>query len=158
MSAHLSTYFIYNTPAGHVTIAASATAITRIVLGKQSLAGTLKATDITNRAANQIQEYLAGKRFAFDLPLDLAGTPFQKHVWEALKTVPYGQTRTCSDIAAAIGKPNSCQAVGAAVNKNPIAIIVASHRIVGAAGKPVGSAGELKTKEFLLGLERNGNL
>ncbi|MEG0621024.1 MAG: methylated-DNA--[protein]-cysteine S-methyltransferase [Raoultibacter sp.] len=154
MNSAPSTYFTYNTPVGHITIAATAQAITHIILGKQTLAAPHKATALTNNAANQIQEYLAGKRSVFDLPLAPEGTPFQHQVWDELRAIPYGQTCSCSALAAAIDKPKSQQAVGVAAHKNPLAIVVPSHRLVGAAGKPLGSAAEIKTKEFLLNREQ----
>ncbi|MEG0376628.1 MAG: methylated-DNA--[protein]-cysteine S-methyltransferase, partial [Raoultibacter sp.] len=81
------------------------------------------------------------------------GTDFQKQVWAALCRIPYGSTCSYSDIAAAIGNPKACRAVGGANNKNPIPIIIPCHRVIGANGKPVGYAGTLKTKLFLLNLE-----
>ncbi|MEG0070898.1 MAG: methylated-DNA--[protein]-cysteine S-methyltransferase [Raoultibacter sp.] len=155
MATETRTYFTYNTPVGHITIGSNGAALTHIVFGIRVLPGEKKATKLTNDAANQIQEYLAGKRFAFDLPLAAAGTNFQKQVWMELQTIPYGQTRSYSDIAVAIGKPNACRAVGGANNKNPLAIVIPCHRVIGANGKPVGYAGGLKTKEFLLALEQN---
>ena len=103
------THFTYNTPVGHITIASNGTAITEIAFGVRTLAGEKRATELTNRAANQLQEYFAGKRRTFDLPLAPAGTDFQKRVWTALKDIPYGQTCSYSDIAAAIGNPKGCQ-------------------------------------------------
>ncbi|MEG0026871.1 MAG: methylated-DNA--[protein]-cysteine S-methyltransferase [Raoultibacter sp.] len=154
MIAETHTYFTYNTPVGHITIASDGKALTHVTLGEQALPGIKKATKLTNSAANEIQEYLAGKRTVFDLPLASRGTEFQHQVWSALQAIPYGQTSSYRDIAQAIGKPAACRAVGGAINKNPLAIVVPCHRVVGAGGKPIGSAGGLKTKEFLLNLEK----
>ncbi|MEG0758890.1 MAG: methylated-DNA--[protein]-cysteine S-methyltransferase [Raoultibacter sp.] len=153
MASCNSTYFTYNSPVGRITIASDGTSITTLAFGEVALEGIRKATDITNRAANQLQEYFAGKRTAFDLPLNPTGTDFQKQVWAALCRIPYGSTCSYSDIAAAIGNPKACRAVGGANNKNPIPIIIPCHRVIGANGKPVGYAGTLKTKLFLLNLE-----
>lgn len=148
------TYFVYQTPLGHLTIASNGSAITAIAFGERALAGECRATELTNRAANQLQEYLAGKRRAFDLPLAPEGTDFQKRVWTALTEIPYGQTRSYSEIAAAIGNPKACRAVGGANNKNPLPIVVPCHRVIGANGTLVGYAGGSKVKAHLLDLER----
>lgn len=148
------THFVYQTPLGRLTIASDGAALTAIAFGEEKLAGERRATELTNRAANQLQEYLAGKRRAFDLPLAPAGTEFQKRVWAALVDIPYGETRSYSDIAAAIGNPRACRAVGGANNKNPLAIVVPCHRVVGANGALVGYASGTKIKAFLLDLER----
>lgn len=154
MAGGLATFFPYVTPVGHVTIASDGTSITEIAFGRQTLAGAEKPTELTNRAANQLQEYFAGKRKRFDLPLDPHGTPFQRRVWNALSEIPYGETRSYRQIAEAIGNPGAQRAVGSANNKNPLPIVIPCHRVIGANGKPVGYGGGLKTKEFLLDLER----
>ena len=82
------------------------------------------------------------------------GTPFQRAVWDALRTIPYGESRSYKQIAAQIGRPTACRAVGMANNRNPIAIVVPCHRVVGSGGTLVGYAGGLETKAYLLGLER----
>lgn len=148
------TYFAYNTPIGHVTIQSDGAAITRVAFGVAQLEGRNKPTALTNEASNQIQEYLAGKRHEFELPVKLAGTAFQEQVWHAVQAIPYGQTRTYGQIAEAIGNPQSGRAVGMAANRNPLPLLVPCHRVIGAHGKPVGYAGGLRIKEFLLNLER----
>ena len=90
MTPDCPTYFCYVTPVGHVTIASDGQAITELAFGARRLEGAEKPTELTNRAANQIQEYFAGKRTAFDLPLAPRGTAFQQRVWEALRAIPYG--------------------------------------------------------------------
>lgn len=149
------TYYSYQTPLGHLSIESNGQAITALAFGEQKLRGTMRPTELTNRAANQLQEYFAAKRRTFDLPLAPAGTEFQKRVWQALRDIPYGETRTYSDIAAAIGNPRACRAVGGANNKNPLPIIVPCHRVIGANGTLVGYDGGVKIKAFLLDLERH---
>ena len=105
------------------------------------------------RAAQQLEEYFAGTRHRFELELDFAGTEFQKKVWQALLTIPFGQTRSYSQIAEQIGHPSAVRAVGAANGKNPISIVAPCHRVIGASGKLTGFAGGLAAKERLLTLE-----
>jgi AraC family transcriptional regulator of adaptative response / DNA-3-methyladenine glycosylase II len=104
-------------------------------------------------AERQLAEYFAGERTTFDLPLAPAGTPFQRKVWGALLTIPFGETRSYGEIAAQIGSPSAVRAVGAANGKNPISIVAPCHRVIGASGKLTGFAGGLETKAFLLALE-----
>ena len=104
-------------------------------------------------AEQQLGEYFAGARKSFDLPLDFAGTPFQKKVWSKLLNIPFGQTRTYGQIANAIGKPRAFRAVGAANGKNPISIVAPCHRVIGKDGSLTGFAGGLEAKECLLGIE-----
>lgn len=108
---------------------------------------------VLDEAGRQLGEYFAGQRRAFDLPLDFMGTDFQKRVWAALLTIPFGETRSYADIAGQIGKPLACRAVGAANGRNPISIIAPCHRVVGANGALTGFAGGLKAKQYLLVLE-----
>jgi methylated-DNA-[protein]-cysteine S-methyltransferase len=107
-------------------------------------------------AARQLNEYFEGHRKSFTVPFDRAGTPFQKDVWLALETIPFGETRTYSDIARQIGRPSAVRAVGAANGRNPISIIVPCHRVIGSNGKLTGFAGGLETKDFLLKMESAG--
>lgn len=101
----------------------------------------------------QLEEYFAGGRTTFSLPLDFLGTPFQRLVWAALLTIPCGETRSYSEIAQQIGNPRAVRAVGAANGKNPISIVAPCHRVIGAAGSLTGFAGGLETKKWLLALE-----
>jgi methylated-DNA-[protein]-cysteine S-methyltransferase len=117
--------------------------------------GCIKAeTPLIKKAATQINEYLAGKRKDFCLPLALHGTEFQKAVWQALQGIPYGETRSYKDIAAAIGRPKAVRAVGMANNRNPIVVIVPCHRVIGHDGSLTGYGGGLPLKQRLLELER----
>ncbi len=102
----------------------------------------------------QLSAYFAGQRKTFTLPLDFKGTTFQRRVWEALLTIPFGETRSYGEIARQIGEPTASRAVGAANGKNPISIIAPCHRVIGSTGKLTGFAGGLAAKERLLGLER----
>jgi methylated-DNA-[protein]-cysteine S-methyltransferase len=104
-------------------------------------------------ARRQLDEYFAGRRKQFALPLDPMGTPFQQRVWQALNTIPFGETRSYSDIARQIGYPTAVRAVGAANGRNPVSIVTPCHRVVGSSGKLTGFAGGLDTKAFLLTLE-----
>ena len=104
-------------------------------------------------AARQLEAYFSGKLESFDLKLAPEGTDFQKSVWKTLCEIPYGETRTYKEIAVSIGKPKAYRAVGLANNRNPIAIIVPCHRVIGSDGKLTGYASGLDIKEFLLKLE-----
>ena len=116
--------------------------------GRESLDNRL-----LNQAAEQLTAYFAGELRAFDLPLDMQGTPFQKTVWRQLLEIPYGETCSYSVVANAIGAPKAVRAVGAANGRNPIAIIVPCHRVIGAHGSLTGYGGGLPLKKFLLDLE-----
>lgn len=102
----------------------------------------------------QLQEYFAGRRKTFSVPLDMRGTRFQKDVWEALLAIPFSETRTYGQLAMQLGNPRATRAVGAANGRNPIAIIVPCHRVIGSTGRLTGFAGGLDAKAFLLELER----
>lgn len=102
----------------------------------------------------QLREYFSGERQAFELPLDFRGTEFQRRVWSALLTIPYGETRSYSQIAQQIGYPAAVRAVGAANGRNPLSIIAPCHRVLGSNGKLTGFAGGLETKARLLSHER----
>lgn len=138
-----------------VTIAERDGKIVRVSLGGNEIPeGENKQTRLLVQAAEQLDEYFTGKRKEFDLPLAAEGTLFQKRVWNALCTIPYGETRSYKDIAIQIGNAKACRAVGMANHNNPIGIIVPCHRVVGADGKLVGYAGGLDRKQLLLELER----
>jgi methylated-DNA-[protein]-cysteine S-methyltransferase len=105
-------------------------------------------------ACGQLREYFEGRRMRFDLPLDLRGTRFQHRVWEALRAIPYGETRSYAAVAAQVGKPRAVRAVGGANAANPVAIIVPCHRVIAAGGGLGGYGFGLERKRFLLDLER----
>lgn len=117
---------------------------------------------VVDAAANdqfitQLGEYFASRRTEFELPLDLQGTPFQMSVWDALRRIPYGQTRSYGEVATSIGKPGASRAVGMANHYNPIAVIIPCHRVVGHNGSLTGYAGGLHLKEQLLSIERKSS-
>ncbi len=101
----------------------------------------------------QLAEYFAGERTAFELPLAPTGTPFQRDVWDALLAIPYGETRSYGELAAAVGKPGAARAVGRANHDNPIGVVIPCHRVIGAAGSLTGYAGGIDRKRYLLELE-----
>ena len=111
--------------------------------------------ELFREATRQLDAYFLGKLESFDLKLAPEGTEFQKSVWKALCKIPYGETRTYKDIAASVGKPKAYRAVGLANNRNPIAIIVPCHRVIGSNDKLTGYASGLDLKAFLLKLEEN---
>jgi methylated-DNA-[protein]-cysteine S-methyltransferase len=108
---------------------------------------------LMHETIRQLRVFFAGELREFDLPLDMAGTEFQKRVWRALLTIPYGETRSYTQIAAQIGAPKAVRAVGAANGRNPIPVIVPCHRVIGASGDLVGFGGGLAWKRLLLDLE-----
>ena len=143
---------VVESPVGRLTLGSDGDYLTEIRFG-----GDEKETEqcpVLHETARQLTEYFAGVRREFSIPLKLDGTEFQRSVWTALRSVPYGSTAAYGDIAARIGNPRACRAVGSANNRNPIAIIVPCHRVVGVNGKLTGYAGGLPIKEFLLALER----
>lgn len=112
-----------------------------------------RSDDAFADARTQLSEYFDGTRTAFELALRPKGTPFQLRVWEALRQIPYAATASYGEVAAAIGQPSASRAVGLANNRNPIAIIIPCHRVIGADGRLVGYGGGLDRKRYLLDLE-----
>lgn len=149
--------FYYDTVIGKIGIAEEDGAITDIIFGSEARPDFFNVceTAIIKDAAKQLMEYFAGNRRNFDLPLSTDGTAFQTMVWEALKSIPYGETRSYKDIAVQIGKAKACRAVGMANNRNSIPIIIPCHRVIGAKGKLTGYGGGLGIKEQLLIIEGN---
>lgn len=127
---------------------------------QESLSTTLEneaitvSLDILERAEQELEEYFAGNRKSFNIPLLLAGTDFQKSVWQALQEIPYGEVVTYMDIANRIGNPKGVRAVSQAIGSNPLSILVPCHRVVGRNGALTGYAGGLVVKQSLLELER----
>lgn len=159
MSALASTTI--DSPVGPLTLAASDEGLVAVLWADDDplrvRIGPLVAEDahpILVAAAAQLRGYFAGERTAFDLPLDWRGTDFQKRVWAALLTIPYGETRSYGAIADAVGRPGAARAVGAANGRNPLSIIAPCHRVVGSGGHLTGFAGGLAAKALLLALER----
>jgi len=112
-----------------------------------------KSNPLLRQAVDQLRAYFAGELHDFKLPLDMQGTEFQNRVWRQLCEIPYGETRSYSFVANAIGAPKAVRAVGAANGSNPIPIVVPCHRVIGAGGSLVGYGGGLPMKRFLLDLE-----
>jgi methylated-DNA-[protein]-cysteine S-methyltransferase len=111
-------------------------------------------SELIKNAYIQLCEYLAGHRKELDFPIDPSGTEFQCRVWNALRSIPYGETMSYSEIAQTLGNKKACRAVGMANNKNPIPIVIPCHRVIGSDGKLVGYAGGLEVKQLLLDLEK----
>ena len=151
--------FFYDYPVIRgIGIAEADGAISRVGFQNNSSKGfdgfTVVETPLIKKAATQLAEYFAGTRAKFDLPLAPAGTEFQRSVWRALQTIPFGETCSYMDIATRIGNPKACRAVGMSNNRNPIAIIIPCHRVIGRDGSLVGYGGGLDIKQYLLDLEK----
>lgn len=131
--------------------------LSRVFLRREGAEADVRSgeTPVTLRAAAELEEYFAGARKAFTVPLTPHGTPFQLAVWQALRDIPYGQTRTYGEIAAAVGRPRAARAVGMANHDNPLLIFTPCHRVVGKDGSLTGFACGLEVKERLLELERS---
>jgi len=151
-------------PVGTLTLVAHDDALTAILWERDDparvpIGAPIAAPDhpLLIETARQLDAYFAGGLTAFDLPLAFRGTAFQKEVWEALLTIPFGATRSYAEIARQIGRPDACRAVGAANGRNPISIVAPCHRVVGSSGALTGFAGGLAAKDYLLTLERGGD-
>lgn len=147
--------FYYETPIGKITICDNESHITDLHFGEVHLEDSnIIETKLIKEAYNQLKEYFNKERKKFELPLALQGTEFQIKVWNALREIPYGETCSYKDIAVKVGNEKASRAVGMANNRNPIAIFIPCHRVIGANGKLVGYAGGLDIKEKLLNLEK----
>jgi methylated-DNA-[protein]-cysteine S-methyltransferase len=148
-------------PVGVLTLIASYDGLAAILWENDRAAGRVRREVVCEDAKHpvlreterQLAEYFAGRRKVFDLKLDFVGTEFQKRVWRALLTIPFGETRSYAQIARQIGHPKAVRAVGAANGRNPISIVTPCHRVIGSNGALTGFAGGLATKEHLLRLE-----
>lgn len=148
-------------PVGELTLVAEARGLAAI-LWENDRPGRVRLGPLVADAAHpvlveterQLREYFGGRRRAFDVPLSFSGSAFQQRVWQALLTIPFGETRSYGEIAHQIGNPAASRAVGAANGRNPISIIAPCHRVVGSNGKLTGFAGGLDAKKYLLELER----
>ena len=160
-STAMQLYFMeMASPVGQLKLVANDTSLVAVLWENENPNRVRLAELIENKqhsilleTQKQLQEYFAGKRQQFNLPLDFEGTEFQQKVWQALLNIPFGETRSYKDIAEQIGNVKAVRAVGAANGKNPISIIAPCHRVVGANGKLVGFAGGLENKDILLKLE-----
>lgn len=154
-------YQFLNTPVGKLKLVANEIGLIAILWEQDSPSrvrlGSMNENvqhATLNKTAQQLTAYFAGTLKHFSIPLDFHGTDFQKAVWAALLTIPYGETRSYGDIAEQIGHPKAQRAVGAANGKNPISIIAPCHRVIGSNGKLTGFAGGLAHKAYLLHLEK----
>lgn len=148
-----------DSPVGPLFIAADAQGLRAIEFrdnrhpvrrGEDWLAGD---SPLLRRARLQLDEYFAGRRRSFDLPLSPRGTPFQREVWTALASIPYGHTLSYAQLATRVGRPAAMRAVGAANGRNPLPIVLPCHRVIGADGSLTGFGGGLPAKQYLLKLE-----
>ncbi|MFH1775563.1 MAG: methylated-DNA--[protein]-cysteine S-methyltransferase [Chloroflexota bacterium] len=159
-------YITFDTAAGWVGVLASAQGLVRITLPQRSKAGALKllgdsvssatsSPDAFQDLKERLKRYFDGQKAAFPDELDLGGaTPFQRRVWETTRLIPYGRTRSYSYIAGQIGKPGAARAVGQALGRNPLPIIIPCHRVIARSGRPGGFTGGLEMKISLLHRER----
>lgn len=145
-----------DSPIGPLTLGEENGKLTELLFGRIPLPGAREEeTPLLKRVQRELAEYFAGKRTEFDLPLDPRGTEFQRRVWEALLTIPYGETCSYAHIAQLAGSPKGFRAVGMANHSNPISILIPCHRVVGKNGSLTGYGGGLPAKEYLLELERS---
>jgi len=152
-------FYIFETKFGAITIVSDGSAITAVWLKEVSVTGAKnEASPIIGLAARQLEEYFAGKRRQFDVPVSPHGTVFQQAVWKELLAIPYGETRSYKQVAQGIGNPDACRAVGMANNRNPISIIIPCHRVIGSNGALVGYGGGIDMKRRLLDLEKRNSL
>lgn len=151
--------YVFESPIGMLKISEENGSLTGLCLQREDRDSILqqnfeKHSDLLYEAYTQLNEYFAGKRMQFDLPLKGKGTVFQQRVWQELQKIPYGETRSYEDIAIGIGNPKAVRAVGQANGRNPILIIVPCHRVIHKNGSIDGFACGTKVKRFLLDLEK----
>jgi methylated-DNA-[protein]-cysteine S-methyltransferase len=156
-------YKYFSSPVGKLKLVASETGLIAILWENENprrvpLTGLVEDNkqNILVETERQLDEYFAGKRDVFSIPLDIRGTTFQKNVWCALQAIPFGKTLSYGEIAKQLGRPTASRAVGAANGRNPISIVVPCHRVIGSSGKLTGFAGGLDVKARLLNLEMAG--
>ncbi|MGD1238178.1 methylated-DNA--[protein]-cysteine S-methyltransferase [Mycobacterium seoulense] len=151
-------YRTIDSPIGPLTLAGQDSVLTMLRMVDQtyepSRTGWASSPAAFQDATEQLDAYFAGELTEFDFEFELRGSEFQRRVWKALQTIPYGETRSYGTIAAQIGAPGSARAVGLANGHNPIAIVVPCHRVIGANGSLTGYGGGLDRKQTLLALER----
>jgi methylated-DNA-[protein]-cysteine S-methyltransferase len=150
---------VVDSPVGPLTLAGANGRLRHLRMVDQTYEPSREGWEIDDDAfadaAAQLEAYFAGELLEFDLEMDMIGTEFQKRVWAALVTIPYGETRTYGQIAQQIGSPGASRAVGLANGHNPVGIIVPCHRVIGANGSLTGYGGGLERKKQLLDMERN---
>jgi methylated-DNA-[protein]-cysteine S-methyltransferase len=155
-------YLIMPSPVGELLLTAVDEGLTRVWFEEHRYGGSIRAewlhadaagggaARILGNARAQLDEYFAGERTTFDLPLAASGTPFQERVWAALRTIPFGHTTSYGELAKRLGEPKAVRAVGSANGHNPISIIVPCHRVIGARGDLTGFGGGIERKRWLL--------
>lgn len=144
-----------SSPLGPIALTATASALVSVELGATPAPGAAPPASgaLLAEARRQLAAYFAGRLREFDLPLAPTGTPFQLRVWQALRTIPYGETTTYGALAARLGQPGAARAVGGANHDNPLGIVIPCHRVIGANGALIGYAGGLDKKAWLLAHE-----
>lgn len=149
---------IYTTtpsPIGDLLLTGDGVALTRLHMSPLTIDPAWQRDDDALREwVQQLSDYFAGRRREFTIPVAPAGTPFQQRVWAALREIPYGETRSYLQLATRVGNPKACRAVGLANGRNPIALVVPCHRVIGANGSLTGYGGGMDRKRLLLDLER----
>jgi len=155
----MRSHTVVPSPIGPLTVVRQDGVLVRLYLSPPEPPDDLGPADDAGLAdvLDQLGAYFAGEREAFDLPLHPVGSRFELAVWEQLTRIPYGETRTYGAVARAVGEPGGAQAVGLACGRNPLAILVPCHRVVGADGSLVGFGGGLPRKRFLLDLEQRAD-
>jgi methylated-DNA-[protein]-cysteine S-methyltransferase len=142
----------FSSSVGALTLEGDDRVLTRVGFGAP--AAPQGDAEAVSAAAVQLEQYLAGERTEFDVDIELGGTPFERRVWDEVRAIPYGETATYAEIARRVGRPSACRAVGRANGRNPVAVIVPCHRVVGSDGSLTGYAGGIEMKRALLDLER----
>jgi|SRR4051794_12865441 len=148
----MSATTIIESPVGELSLASDGEALTALHFGRAVEAGGTPDA-LLEAACDQLEAYFAGERTSFDLPLRLDGTAFQREVWAALCGIPYAETIDYGELARRVGRPGAARAVGLANGRNPVAIVVPCHRVIGASGTLTGYGGGLERKRALLELE-----
>ncbi len=158
MSGSGAVWDVYESPLGPLVLQARPAGLSALFFpgGAPALDEGARDPATLAGAARQLEEFFAGSRRAFDLPLDLDGTPFQQRVWHQLQQIPYGMTTTYGELARAVGKPDIVRSVAGVIAKTPVPIVVPCHRVIAASGALTGYLGGLHRKHALLELERRG--
>jgi O-6-methylguanine DNA methyltransferase len=163
LDSNLTAYTRFATPLGDMTVTARDGLLRDVLIGReefekwQTVHRAVFMPDLPELkiARRQFGEYFSGKRTGFQLPFQLEGTPFQIRVWKALHAIPYGETKSYTDVARAVGNPKAVRAVGQATRRNRLAIVVPCHRVIGKDGSLTGYAGDrIEWKQYLLELEK----
>jgi methylated-DNA-[protein]-cysteine S-methyltransferase len=149
----MTLYHTIDSPIGELLLAGDGRALTGVHMNGVPGSGWKRDPRALSEPTAQLEAYFAGELREFDLPLAPQGTPFQQEVWSALREIPYGGTISYAELAAAVGRPHAARAVGAAGGRNPIAVVIPCHRVIGASGALTGYGGGLGRKRLLLDLE-----